>query len=159
VRLLIREHRARHVRCPAGRPVSVGSFPAEAPSRAQYGPQVRALAVYLREQQLLPSARVREVLADLMGAHLSLGTLLRWVQQRAQALRPVEEQIKAALRRAPVLQSDETGVRRAGRLAWAHVTCMARLTPYAIPAKRGSAATDAIGILPSYAGVSGRARP
>jgi transposase len=154
VRLLIREHRALHVRCPGCERVSVGVFPAEAPSRAQYGPRLRALSVYLLEQQLIPYARVRELVADLLGAVISLGTLTRWVQPGAQTLRPVEEQIKAALVRAPVLHSDETGVRRAGKLAWAHVACTARLTHYAIHAQRGSQATDAIGILPSYRGVS-----
>ncbi len=154
VRLVIREHRALHVRCPRCAQVSVGTFPAEAPSRAQYGPRLRALAVYLVEQQLIPYARVRELFADLLGMHVSLGTLNRWVQQAAETLRPVEEQIKAALQRAPVLHSDETGVRRAGKLAWAHVTCTAQLTHYAIHAQRGSEATDAIGILPTYRGVS-----
>jgi transposase len=154
VRLLVREHRALHVRCPACAAVSVGAFPAEAPSRAQYGPRLRGLAVYLVEQQLIPYARVRELFVDLLGAHVSVGTLTRWVQQGAEALRPVEEQIKAALRRAPVRHSDETGVRRAGTLAWAHVSCTSRLTHYAIHAKRGTEATDAIGILPSYRGVS-----
>jgi transposase len=154
VRLLIREHRALHVRCLACAHVSVGGFPAEAPSRAQYGPRLRGLAVYLLEQQLIPYARVRELFADRLGAHVSVGTLNRWVQQGAAVLRPVEEQIKAALARAPVLHSDETGVRRAGKLAWAHVASTARLTHYAIHAQRGSEATDAIGILPTYRGVS-----
>ena len=58
VRLQISEHRALHVRCPSCAQVSVGTFPAEAPSRAQYGAQVRALAVYLVEQQHLPLGRV-----------------------------------------------------------------------------------------------------
>ncbi len=154
VRLLVREHRALHVRCPACAQLSVGTFPAEAPSRAQYGPRLRALCVYLVEQQLVPYARVRELFADLLGAHISVGTLTRWVQQGAETLRPVEEQIKAALQRAPVLHSDETGVRRAGKLAWAHVASTARLTHYAIHAQRGHEATEAIGILPGYRGVS-----
>lgn len=154
VRLVIHEHRALHVRCPACAQVSVGAFPREAGSRAQYGPRVRALAVYLLEQQLIPYARVRELLADLLSAPVSLGTLTRWVQQAAQTLVPVEQAIKAALVRAPVLHSDETGVRREGKLAWAHVASTAQLTHYAIHAKRGREATDAIGILPAYAGVS-----
>jgi len=154
VRLVVREHRALHVRCPACAQVSVGVFPAEAPSRAQYGARLRALAVYLLEQQLIPYARVREVFTEVLGAPVSLGTLTRWVRQGAEALRPVEAQIKAALQRAPVLHSDETGVRRAGTLAWAHVASTARLTHYAIHAKRGREATDAIGILPAYQGVS-----
>jgi transposase len=150
----VREHRALRLRCPACEQVSVGTFPAEAPSRAQYGPGVRALAVYLVEQQLVPSARVRELLADRLGVRVALGTRTRWVHQGAETLRPVEEAIKAALQRAPVVQSAETGVRRAGKLAWAHVASTARLTQYAIHAQRGSAATDAMGILPAYRGVS-----
>jgi len=154
VRLHITEHQALHVRCPACQRVSIGAFPAEAPSRAQYGPRLRALAVYLVEQQLVPYGRVREVLADLFGAELSLGTLVEWVSRAAAVLEPVEAQIKAALGRAPVLHSDETGVRHAGRLAWAHVASTDRLTHYGLHPKRGAEATEAIGILPSYRGVS-----
>jgi len=154
VRLVVHEHQALHVRCPACQAVSVGTFPAEAPSRAQYGPRLRALCVYLVEQQLVPYARVRELLGDVFGARVSEGTLVAWVQQSAATLAPVDAALKAALVRAPVLHNDETGVRRAGSLAWAHVASTARLTHYAIHAQRGGAATEAIGILPQFTGVS-----
>ena len=45
VRLCVTEHRALRLRCPRCQAVSAGAFPAEAPSRAQDGPQLRALAV------------------------------------------------------------------------------------------------------------------
>jgi transposase len=121
VRLHTTEYQALHIRCPECQHVSVGVFAPVASSRAQDGPRLRALAVYLLEQQLVPSARVRALLADLYGARISSGALVRWVRQAATTLEPVEAQMKAALRGAPVLHSDETGVRRAGRLAWAHV--------------------------------------
>jgi transposase len=116
--------------------------------------------VYLVQQQFVPYGRVRERCADLCGASLSLGTLLRWVQQRAVTLAPVEARLKEALQHAPVRHVDETGVRRGGRRAWAHVgargslASTARLTHYAIHAKRGAQATDAVGILPHFTGVS-----
>jgi transposase len=154
VRLQVTEHRALRLRCPACQQLSDGAFPSEAPSRAQYGPRLRALAVYLVEQHLLPYERACEVLADVCGAPLSEGTLATWIQQGAEALAPVEEAMKEALGCAPLLHHDETGVRRAGKLAWTHVTCTDRLTHYAIHVKRGSEATDAIGILPTYTGVS-----
>ena len=69
-------------------------------------------------------------------------------------LEPVETQLKAALQGARVLHNDETGVRRGGQLAWAHVASTSRLTHYAIHSKRGREATDAIGILPDFTGVS-----
>jgi transposase len=142
------------VRCPRCAQVSVGTFPAEASSRAQYGPQGRALAVYLVEQQHLPLGRVQQLLADLWSLRLGRGTLVSWVQQAARVLAPVERHSKTALAQAPVLHHDETGVRRGGRLAWAHVTSTSRLTHYAIHPKRGREALEAIGILPTFQGVS-----
>ena len=154
VRLCVTEHQALSVRCPACQEVTVSAFPPETPSRAQYGPQLRALAVYLVAQQFVPYARTRDLLADVTGARLSVGTLVEWVQAGADTLKPVEGELKAALRRAPVLHCDETGVRRGGRLTWAHVASTTRLTHYAIHTKRGAEATEAIGILPGYCGVS-----
>lgn len=154
VRLRVTEHRALRLRCFTCQRLSDGVFPSEAPSRAQYGPLLRALAVYLVEHQLLPYERACEVLADVCGVALSEGTLATWLQQSAKALALVEEAIKDTLRQAPLLHHDETGVRCVGKLAWAHVTCTDQLTHYAIHAKRGSAATEAIGILPTYQGVS-----
>jgi hypothetical protein len=80
-RLQITEHQALHIRCRGCQLVSVGDFPTEASSRAQYGPRLRAWAVYLLEQQLVPYQRVRELLADLFGAPVSVGTLVRWLGQ------------------------------------------------------------------------------
>jgi transposase len=154
VRLPTTEYQSLHLRCPVCAHISVGTFPLQAASRAQYGSRLRAVAVYLLEQQLVPYARVRALLADLYGAQVSLGTLVRWVRHAAETLAPVEDQITAALRRAAVLHSDETGVRRAGRLAWAHVASTSHLTHYAIHSNRGSAATEVISILPNFAGVS-----
>jgi transposase len=154
LRLVVTEHQALHLQCPACQQVTVGVFSAEAPSRAQYGPHLRALAVYLSEEQLVPLGRVQALLSDLFAVQVGRGSLVAWVQQAAAVLAPVEEQIKAALRQAPVLHVDETGVRRGGQLAWAHVASTSRLTHYAIHRHRGSTATAAIGILPGFHGVS-----
>jgi transposase len=116
------------------------------------------MATYLVQQQFVPYARVREVFADLFGAALSVGTLVNLVRLGAARLHGVEEEIKRALRRAPVLHHDETGLRMAGaegaRLEWTHVTCTPTLTHYARHAARGATALEAIGILPGYQGVS-----
>ncbi len=154
LQLVVREHQALHLRCLACQAVSAGLFPPEAPSRVQYGPRLRAFAVYLVAQQFVPYGRVRQLLADLLAAPVSLGTLVGWVQRAAQVLAPVEAATKAALGRAPVLHSDETPVRVHGRWQWVHVSSTPGLTHYGLHAQRGRQATDAIGILPGYHGVS-----
>jgi len=158
VRLQVTEHRILHVRCPACGATTEAQAPAGVGTPQQYGPRLRAVAAYLVEQQFVPYARVREFFADVFGAALSVGTLVNLVRLGADRLQGVEEELKAALRHAPVLHHDETGLRVAGaegaRLEWTHVTCTKELTHYARHAARGAGALDAIGILPGYRGTS-----
>ncbi len=112
----------------------------------------------MTQQQFVPYARVREVVADVFGAALSVGTLVKLVRHGADRLVGVEHEIKASLRQARVLHHDETGLRVAGaegaRLEWTHVTCTPTLTHYARHPARGATALEAIGILPGFSGVS-----
>ena len=66
----------------------------------------------------------------------------------------MEQQIKAALCQADVLHQDETGLYVAGQRHWMHVSATEQLTHYAVHAKRGKEALDAIGILADFQGVS-----
>jgi transposase len=85
---------------------------------------------------------------------MSEGTLQTLVQRCAARLSPVEAQIKAALTQAEVLHQDETGLYVAGKRQWMHVSATEQLTHYAVHAKRGHEALDAIGILTDFHGVS-----
>jgi transposase len=112
------------------------------------------MAVYLVEQQLLPWGRACEILSDLLGTPMSEGTLGSLIERCAHNLREVEEHLKAALIAAPVLHQDETGLYVKGSRRWLHVSCTSLLTHYAVHAKRGREALDAIGILPRFKGTS-----
>ena len=153
-RLWVAEHQAEQKQCPACQQVTVASFPAEVASPLQYGPRLGAIAVYLVQQQLLPWARACEVLGDLLGASLSEGTLASLIERCAATLQPVEEQIKQALTSVEVLHQDETGLYVNGQRQWLHVSCTKQLTHYAVHAKRGKEALEAIDILPRFAGTS-----
>ena len=158
LRLQITEYRLAHVRCPACGATTAAEAPAGVRAPQQYGPRLRAFCAYLVQQQFVPYARVREAVADVFGAALSVGTLVNLVRQGAERLQDIEQEIKEALRYAPVLHHDETGLRVVGaegaRLEWTHVTCTPTLTHYARHAARGATALETIGILPAYHGVS-----
>jgi transposase len=153
-RLVIREHRAERKVCPACQQVTQAAFPQEVRAPVQYGPAFAAVAVYLVQQQLLPYERACEVMQDLLGPTMSVGTLQALVQRCAEQLGPVEEQIKAALRRVEVLHQDETGLYVARKRYWLHVSATQQLTHYQVHAKRGKEALDEIGILADFQGVS-----
>ena len=120
----------------------------------QYGAALGAVGVYLVQQQLLPYERACEVIEDLVGPPMSVGTLQGLVKRCAAQLAEVEQQIKDALSRAEVLHQDETGLYVAGQRHWMHVSATEHLTHYAVHRKRGKEALDAIGILAGFQGVS-----
>ena len=72
----------------------------------------------------------------------------------ADALYPLELQIKAALSRANVVHQDETRLSVVGKLHWMHVSATEQLTRYVVHPKRGKETLDAIGILKDFHGVS-----
>ncbi|HEX5502712.1 MAG TPA: IS66 family transposase [Thermomicrobiales bacterium] len=150
--LAVTEHRAATVRCPRCQRPTTAPFPAQVAQPVQYGPRLLGLGVYLRHDQLLPSQRSGELLADLFGAQPSVGTRHTASLACATAPAPVEAAIAAALAAAPLLHGDEPGSKVAGARQWVHVASSATLTHDARHPQRGHAATDAIGILPRFAG-------
>jgi transposase len=151
--LLVTEHEAQTKRCPRCRHSTKAAFPAGVAQAAQYGPGILAFLVYLQSYQLLPYARSIELLRDLFGAAPSEGTLAAALEQAHTCLAPVEQEIRGAIRRAPVVHFDETGLRVEARLQWLHTAGTERLTFYAAHPKRGRQAIDALSLLPGLAGV------
>jgi transposase len=153
-RVVVIEHQAEQKWCPACQQISVAVFPDDVRAPVQYGAAFGAVGIYLVQQQLLPYERACEVIEDLLGPTISVGTLQAVVQRCADYLAPVEQEIKAALAHAEVLHQDETGLSVAGKRHWMHVSATEHLTHYAVHPKRGKEALDAIGILQDFAGVS-----
>jgi transposase len=153
-RLLIQEHQAEQKWCPRCQQITLAAFPSHVRAPVQYGARLGAIAVYLIQQQLLPYERSSELIADLIGPRLSVGTLVELVARCARHLEPVEQWIKEQLRQAPVLHQDETGLYVQGKRQWLHVSANTRLTHYQVHAKRGAVALQAIGILPGFEGIS-----
>src|SRR5258707_11557878 len=97
-RVVVIEHQAQQKWCPACHEISIAAFPDEVRAPVQYGAAFGAVGVYLVQQQLLPYERACEVMEDLLGPPMSVGTLAGLVERCPEQMEPVEQQMKAALR-------------------------------------------------------------
>ena len=152
--LEVTEHRVAHVACSTCGVETAGTFPVGVTQPVQYGDRLRAAGVYLHDYQLLPYARTIELVDDLFGAAPSEGTLQAAETACFEGLALTEEAIKEALQHAHIEHFDETSARVDGRREWLHVASTATLTHYGVHPKRGTDATDAIGILPAFTGTA-----
>ena len=154
IKVEITEHQAEKRLCPHCGCLNKASFPEEIQQPVQYGPRLKAIAVYLSQYQLLPYERASELFADLFGHQLSQATLVNANQTAYEILEPAEQEIKRQVVDSPVVHVDETGMGVNGKREWLHVASTGILTCYAAHPKRGHEATEAMGILPDFQGVA-----
>jgi len=152
IRLQVTQHQVEETTCPQCQHINRGSFPPEVSAPVQYGPRLRAWAVYLNQYQMVSVQRTCQTLWETLGCALSEGTLLAWVQAASKGLVSTMEQIKSRLLASRLLHPDETGIHVGGKLSWLHTVSTRFLTYLAWHPKRGRLAIEAIGILPQFAG-------
>ncbi len=149
----VTEHRCLAVTCTCGK-VHHGEFPSGVTEAIQYGPRLKALAVYLTQYQLLPMRRSAELIEELFGAPVSAASLHRYIRESATQLTPTVERIKVAVKTATVVHFDESGLRVAGGLDWLHTAATEQLSWYGHHARRGLIAMQHFDILPHFVGVA-----
>ena len=152
-RLEVTEHLVQTVECSCGK-INTGIFPEGVNSPAQYGPGVRALAVYLNQYQHLPYERTCEALRDLFGCTLSQGTLQNILIECHKKLEKPEKAIKRHIQSSEVAHFDETGLRINKKTRWVHSASTVSATHYHVHDKRGADAAVSAGILPEFKGTA-----
>ena len=154
VELTVTEHRAQVKRCPVCAKEHKGFFPEDVKAGIQYGQHFRAMVVYLRGYQLLPSARTCELFRDIFQVSVSEGTLDTILRESADNLTAFMDDLKKKMIAAPVAHFDETGLSLNGKNHWLHSVSTQEATYYAMHPKRGTEAIDDIGILPEFQGTA-----
>lgn len=155
IRMEVTQHSAEIKICPVCGCENKAEFPAGVEQPVQYGPEVKALAVYLNQYQMLPLERVSDLFHELFGQRLAEGTILNATQAVAEQVQEVNAVIKTHLtENEKAVHFDETGVGINGKLHWLHSASTGLLTHYVVHAKRGQVAMDEIGILPNLKGTA-----
>lgn len=150
IEVQISEHQAEIKLCSHCGHLSKATLPEQVKAPVQYGPRLKAIAVYLRQYQLLPYNRTRELLRDLFSIDLSEGPLTNITETCSELLEQPLDEIRKQLEQSAVVNFDETGSSIDGKRQWLHAASTPNLTYYEIHPKRGSQAMDQIGILPNF---------
>jgi len=129
-------------------------FPDGVTHKVQYGSGIQAVAVYLRNYQLIPLERTIDLFKDLFHISMSEGTIVNMTTRCADQLSEFMEMVKQKLIGARIMHNDETGINILGILHWLHTAGNKYYTYLSPHEKRGSIAFDEIGILPDFRGVS-----
>src|SRR5215210_6587510 len=95
-----------------------GTYPAGLEPTRTFGPQIEALLGYFHERHHVSYERLVEVCGDVFGLTLSEGAIDLALRRLAERARPTYEALGAAVRASPVIGSDETSARVAGKNAW-----------------------------------------
>lgn len=148
---VVTDHVAYRCRCTCGAE-TLADLPPEARAPVCWGPEVRALAIYLLDRQHLPVERCAELLAVLLDAPVSTGWLCQVQLEAAGKLVPFITELKGRLGNEPVVHADETGTAVRTTKHWVHTLTTNLLTLLVVHPKRGQEALRDIGVVPGYAG-------
>jgi transposase len=104
--------------CPHCGTTTIAPYPAGFEPTRVFGPHLEALWTYLHEQHHVSYARLAALGRDRWHLRVSQGALAHALRRAAQRLRPQAAAIREAVRASPVIGSDETSARVAGRTHW-----------------------------------------
>jgi transposase len=134
--------------------VYVAEFPDGVTEPAQYGIGVKATSVYMSQYQLIPQARVQDLLKTQYGLSISKGSVNNFNAWAANKLRELKfkEWVCGQLLSSPVLHADETGTNINSVRHWIHCLSNQSYTFFHVDPKRGQEAMERMGVLSKYAG-------
>jgi transposase len=137
------EARLYAVRCAQCGEQTVGSYPAGLEPHRTFGPGIEALLSYFHERHHVSYERLVEICRDVFGLAISQGGVENALRRLVERARPTYTAIREQVRGSPVINSDETSARVAGRNHWQWVFQTAEASYHVIVPSRGGEVIDA----------------
>ena len=139
----ITEHRRQRVVCPGCQRSVLAVLPPEVPCGA-FGPRLQATVALLSGRSRLSRREVADLCSTLLHTPLCVGSVDALCQATSAAVAPAVMALVAAVPDAPVVHSDETGWRQAGKRHWLWVVLTPTFTVFRLAVSRGSAVIRAL---------------
>lgn len=154
IKKTVTEYQADIVECGGCGNIITAAFPDEVTQDVQYGPLVKALTIYMRNLNYMPTDRLAEMFEDVFHIPLSEGTIYNTTEKYSRILKPFDDYVKEKLIKSPVVHFDESGIRIEKSLHWLQSASTSLYTYYFPHKKRGRIAMDEMGILPLFTGTA-----
>jgi transposase len=118
----------------------------------QYGPCIKAQVSSLNNYNLIPWARMCELLGDFYSHTPAEAKVLESNTAAVDRIEPSLDATWQQLIASDVVHFDESGLRVEGSLNWLHVASTDYLTYYGVYPKRGQDGIKELGVLPEFEG-------
>jgi hypothetical protein len=154
IKVFVTEYVIYEKECPICGKVHKTEFPKDINQPVEYGNNLKSLMNYFVNYQLIPVGRTSEAISDIVGQKISTGTIINETRRFSEKIADIVNNIKEKIINSEVVHFDETGLRTCGETNWLHVASTETLTYYESHEKRGTNATNEIGILPRFTGTA-----
>ena len=132
----ITEYQCQRVVCPECGKTTQADLPPQV--RGQFGPDLAALIAYLTVACRMPRRMVQELMEQVLGIPLSLGSIQNSWEEASEAVAEPCAELERQLPHEPVLNSDETGYRTNGEKRWLWALVAPSFVFYKIAPSRGA---------------------
>lgn len=97
---------------------SIGKFPENIAPNVQIGEKSKALSGYLNVHAHMSNKKIAQFFADILGFDISKGTINNKINELAEDLKPIYDEILENLKKSSMIGSDETSARINGKKSY-----------------------------------------
>jgi transposase len=145
VRPVVTEYQLHQLGCPVCGAVTRADLPAGV-STGGFGPRVQAITALCTGAYHLSKRTTQQVMADLFGLPLSVGTIANLEHATVQALAEPVTEARSYVQQQPAAYLDETGWREGHQRAWLWTAVTAWVTVFVVRRRRsGEVAQELLG--------------